>query len=476
MDNKLTKMLVFLVALCLAISGCSGVGPDLNPLLDAAIRDNSLKRLDQCLCELTGPVDVCCCDVETVDSLNHAKLFPLVSQLVKSFYFKFFQVNLTRACPFWPDDSYCSLHGCHVKECSEEEIPSFLRVKGMLAKNTSHCDNMTEEEILLSSIDETISQEQITKFQQWRKHDNSEEDFCETESEFSLSASYVDLLLNPERYTGYSGYSTNRIWSAIYTENCFVPERPDISASDMSWTYDTCLEKRAFYRLISGLHASINIHLCAKYLLAADGENLKFGPNLNEFVKRFDAATTQGQGPKRLKNLYFAYLVVLRAIIKAEGYWSKSKFFTGNPIEDQQVKQTVLDLISGARSCDDTLFDESQMFVGEAAQQLKDEFRQRFRNISRIMDCIACQKCRLWGKLQIQGVGTALKILFNVRTAKKLHLTRSEIVSLFNVLERFSASIEHVQRFRLMEEDESMSLPAAAPATGTTHYHSHTDL
>ena len=54
-------------------------------------------------------------------------------------------------------------------------------------------------------------------------------------------------------------------------------------------------------------------------------------------------------GPKRLKNLYFAYLVVLRAIIKAEGFWSASKFFTGNPIEDQQVKQTVLDLISAAR-------------------------------------------------------------------------------------------------------------------------------
>lgn len=27
-----------------------------------------------------------------------------------------------------------------------------------------------------------------------------------------------------------------------------------------------CLEKRVFYRLISGLHSSINIHLCAEYL------------------------------------------------------------------------------------------------------------------------------------------------------------------------------------------------------------------
>jgi len=28
------------------------------------------------------------------------------------------------------------------------------------------------------------------------------------------------------------------------------------------------------------------------------------------------------------------------------------------------------------------------------------------------MDCVACEKCRLWGKLQVTGLGTALKILF----------------------------------------------------------------
>lgn len=32
---------------------------------------------------------------------------------------------------------------------------------------------------------------------------------------------YVDLLLNPERYTGYSGPSALRVWSSIYKENCF---------------------------------------------------------------------------------------------------------------------------------------------------------------------------------------------------------------------------------------------------------------
>lgn len=30
------------------------------------------------------------------------------------------------------------------------------------------------------------------------------------------------------------------------------------------------------------------------------------------------------------------------------------------------------------------------------------------------MDCVACDKCRLWGKVQTTGLGTALKILFEL--------------------------------------------------------------
>lgn len=42
------------------------------------------------------------------------------------------------------------------------------------------------------------------------------------------------------------------------------------------------------------------------------------------------------------------------------------------------------------------------MFTGgKQAAKLKEEFREHFRNISRIMDCVGCDKCRLWGKLQV---------------------------------------------------------------------------
>lgn len=44
----------------------------------------------------------CCCDVETVDTLNSEKIYPLVSTLVKETYFRFFQVSLTANVYWYP--------------------------------------------------------------------------------------------------------------------------------------------------------------------------------------------------------------------------------------------------------------------------------------------------------------------------------------------------------------------------------------
>ena len=45
-----------------------------------------------------------------------------------------------------------------------------------------------------------------------------------------------------------------------------------------------------------------------------------WGPNLGEFQRRFDPETTNGDGPQRLMNLYFTYLVELRALVKVAPY------------------------------------------------------------------------------------------------------------------------------------------------------------
>jgi hypothetical protein len=59
-------------------------------------------------------------------------------------------------------------------------------------------------------------------------------------------------------------------------------------------------------------------------------------------------------------------------------------------------------------------------------RELKQEFKMHFRNISRIMDCVGCEKCKIHGKLQILGLGTALKILLEDRTCETLQ--RNEII------------------------------------------------
>lgn len=58
-------------------------------------------------------------------------------------------------------------------------------------------------------------------------------------------------------------------------------------------------------------------------------------------------------------------------------------------------------LISLSRSFP-THFNETLMFSGGfESLKLKSTFREKFRNISKIMDCVGCDKCRLWGKLQV---------------------------------------------------------------------------
>ena len=94
------------------------------------------------------------------------------------------------------------------------------------------------------------------------------------------------------------------------------------------------------------------------------------------------------------------------------------------------------------------LFDPS--IVGPS---LKNEFRARFRNVSDIMDCVGCDRCRMWGKLQTIGYGTALKILFELEDPETQHLLKFrkiELVALFNTFDRLSKSVASINNFKNM--------------------------
>lgn len=118
--------------------------------------------------------------------------------------------------------------------------------------------------------------------------------------------------------------------------------------------------------MISGLHTSINIHLSAKYLhKGVLNQPDYWARNVEEFSRRFDPETTNGLGPQWLKNLYFIYLVELRAITKAIPYFEKETFFAGKSSkDDEDTKIAVFELLNLTKTFKNH-FDETILFKGD---------------------------------------------------------------------------------------------------------------
>lgn len=306
-------------------------------------------------------------------------------------------------------------------------------------------------------------------------------DYCVPEDdEEAAQWDYVSLVDNPERFTGYSGQGANHVWNAIYRENCFLkpsPEddsRPPLSqfrnvleqhdaqkvvangVNNVPPSFDDeCLEKRVFHRLISGLHASISTHLCWEFFDQKAGEWL---PNVTCYKTRVH------DYPERISNLYFNFAVVSQAISKLGKTLENYQYCAGDATQNAMTREKVVSLTSAIREHPQPVFDESIMFRDDIASGLKDDFRNRFRNVSRLMDCIGCDKCRLWGKLQTVGYGAALKVLLEfdpAKEAKNPPLRRTEIVALFNTLGRLTKSVNAVRKFEeAIMSGSTASLPS----------------
>ena len=48
-------------------------------------------------------------------------------------------------------------------------------------------------------------------------------------------------------------------------------------------------------------------------------------------------------------------------------------------------------------------FHEGRLWKSADAADLRRQLQTHFRNITSIMDCVGCEKCKMWGKLQLLG-------------------------------------------------------------------------
>ena len=446
-----------------------------------------------------GAVGDATCDVEEVERANEAQLHSILSELTNTTYFRLFQVDLKRTCKFWGRDEgrgdadavrdaepSCSAPKSPFGEAAADGSSAISEPpKTMCSLDLEHKDGVgamfrspltdsvdrtisTPEARALTSIDEPdtdCSDEELPTFWMDMCHKFAPEEQTE----------YVNLQLNPERWTGYNG---SHVWRAIYEENCL---KSALSVDDM------CYEERVLYRLLSGMHSSINIHIAlnSKPPRRAAGE-AEWGSDPKKFVENF------AKHPDRLKNLHFSFVVLLRALRKAAPALSRIDVRIGQDSEEDLRTQALMSRLLESHilsSCRDVFgaFDEKSLFrdvqstlnvesgtIGEASEllapvSLKSQFKDIFLNISEVMDCISCQKCKLHGKLQLLGLGTALKVLLLPEDLLDSSLNKQEVVALINTIAKFSHAIRKVPDLMNSARQEALQSSAASGSDFTVN-------
>ncbi|WOH00758.1 hypothetical protein DCAR_0520133 [Daucus carota subsp. sativus] len=426
------------IAVLLAVALASKHSPNFSLFLD----HHKICRCSKDSGELSGIIEDSCCDYETVNRINVAVLNPILQQLVKTSFFRYFKVKLWCDCPFWLDDGMCMLRDCSVCECPDNEFPESFKKPphGSISSNPLICQRGDPQD----TVDRTLA---TKTFRGWIAVDNPWTNDDETDND---EMTYVNLQLNPERYTGYTGASARRIWDAIYLDSS-----PKYSSGE------SCQEEKVLYKLISGLHSSISIHIAADYLL--DVKTNQWGENLQLMYDRVL------RYPDRVKNLYFTYLFVLRALTKASDYLQQAEYDSGDHAEDLEAQSLMQQLLENPELQDacPLPFDEAKLWQGKNGPELKQQIQKQFRNISSLMDCVGCEKCRLWGKLQVFGLGAALNILFSVddmhNQGQPLQLHRNEVIALVNLLNKLSESIRIVNEKASSVERLMNGIPIEPP-------------
>ncbi|KAI6661964.1 ERO1-like protein beta [Oopsacas minuta] len=411
------------------------------------------KEFNSCFSQLSGPVEELCPSIELLHAFNIESFYGVITELVKRPYFRYYQTNLTRSCRFWTPSEQCTMPDCQLECCEDTEVPAY-QIHSLCSQDMPIYN--------LGAINQTITPAKAEEISQW---DLLSADIC-FEDQIGLLedqlSSFYDLQSNREQYTAYTGPDAHRVWKSIYKENCFLPPGMNTSYKlnrifTESSLAELCIEKRAFYRLISGLHASISLHLCEyyKYSCGAVYGKDEWRVNVNEFYHRFNPSSTDQQGPIWLKNIYFTFLVELYALSQAESDLKEAVFYTGNTVDDIDIQNKVSKILALLKTVD-LSFDQKRLFFAEIEHVTS--IRDAFANITRIIDCVTCQRCRLWGKLQTRAIATSLKILFSshlssngnshIRGGLLSNLARGEIVALFNGIAQLSKSIYFIESHR----------------------------
>ena len=232
--------------------------------------------------------------------LNHnEKFYETLQNLKKTLFFKIFKLNLEPECTLFQQEKICKDSACKICECDENEVPKIWEQK----THRGEFLNIKIEDPFNKWIDKyTIN----TK--QWLLEEDVD----------SKDGTYINLLKNPEGYTGYRGA---HIWNAIFKENCLSDKYNSL-----------CKEDKIFFTIFSGWLSNTNFEI---------------GMNFHDIVKNttFINVTMLTERllyqKERIDNFLFLYSLVIKAVNKAREFLLEYNYESGNKVEDENTKNLI---------------------------------------------------------------------------------------------------------------------------------------
>jgi len=211
----------------------------------------------------------------------------------------------------------------------------------------------------------------------------------------------IDLRNVMERYTGYNG---SNVWQNMH----LVAEKDAVLS-----------------HLLSGVHCSITIHLCAFY---------NEDPNTRPLYMNYALMRDRVQ-LSHLENLKYT----LDCFLSLVPLITNTLYEIGG--EENATVRNALDNLKT---------ETPNVRYSYEIYRMNREAEKKAEVISALMSCVECIRCKVWGKVQFEGLKCAVKLLCN-QNAKEgeemFEITKEDVVYLLHLINKLSTSVIQYNRY-----------------------------